>query len=150
MIGAFNLIPVLPLDGGNVVTSLLDRVLPGRARSVMVYVSVALTATAAVAVAVSADLRGFVFFLGLLLVMQLQLLFDDRERSRRVAVRQGAWPPCATATRPRPGGIATNGLRRPSATPVRAARRSTDPGCASCSPCCPARSPTATRGTSTC
>ena len=43
-IGAFNLIPVLPLDGGNVVTSLLDRVLPGRARSVMVYVSLALTA----------------------------------------------------------------------------------------------------------
>ena len=27
-IGAFNLIPVLPLDGGNVVTSVLDRVCP--------------------------------------------------------------------------------------------------------------------------
>ena len=40
VIGAFNLIPVLPLDGGNVVTSLLDRVVPGRARPIMVYASV--------------------------------------------------------------------------------------------------------------
>ena len=47
-IGAFNLLPVLPLDGGNVVTSLLDRVLPGRARPLMLYASVAVSVVAAV------------------------------------------------------------------------------------------------------
>ena len=53
VIGAFNLLPVLPLDGGNVVTSGLERVMPGRARTVMVYASVAITAPAAVAFAFS-------------------------------------------------------------------------------------------------
>ena len=43
-IGAFNLIPVLPLDGGNVVTSALDHFAPGKARRWMTYASVAITA----------------------------------------------------------------------------------------------------------
>ena len=148
-IGAFNLIPVLPLDGGNVVTSLLDRFLPGRARSVMVYVSLALTATAAVVVAVSADLRGFVFILGLLLVMQLQLLFDDRAASRHLAVRQGHGRPAQRRRGPGPA----DRHQRPAAPerhPGGCRRRWTDPGCASCWRCCRGRSPTATRGTSTC
>ncbi len=117
VIGAFNLIPVLPLDGGNVVTSVVDRFLPGRARSVMVYVSLALTATAAVAVAISADLRGFVFFLGLLLVMQLQLLFDDRER-HATSPFDKAMAALRNGDEARARRIATNGLRRQSATPV--------------------------------
>jgi len=77
-IGLFNLVPVLPLDGGNVVTSALDRVLPGRARTVMLYVSVAVTAAGAVVLAVT-GYRGLVVFLGLLLLMQLQELFAERE-----------------------------------------------------------------------
>ena len=32
IIGLFNLVPVLPLDGGNIVTNALDRFLPDRAR----------------------------------------------------------------------------------------------------------------------
>jgi Zn-dependent protease len=80
VIGAFNLIPVLPLDGGNVVASLLDRVVPGRARPIMIYGSVAVTAVAAVVFALSTQLRGFVVFLGLILLMQLQMVFDERAR----------------------------------------------------------------------
>ncbi|MET0577889.1 MAG: hypothetical protein ABW122_04470, partial [Ilumatobacteraceae bacterium] len=64
-IGAFNLIPVLPLDGGNVVTSLLDWLVPGRARGFMVGASVVVTIGGAVAFAFSPELRGFVVFLGL-------------------------------------------------------------------------------------
>jgi Zn-dependent protease len=116
-IGAFNLLPVLPLDGGNVVASLLDRLLPGRARSVMVYASLAVTVVAAVAVAVSAQLRGFVVILGFLLMMQLQLVFAERERhatspfdKAMAALRDGD---DAKARR-----IATNGLRRRSTVPV--------------------------------
>ena len=116
-IGAFNLIPVLPLDGGNVVTSLLDRVLPGRARSVMVYVSLALTAAGAVVFALSAQLRGFVLFLGLLLMMQLQLLFDERER-HATSPFDRAMTALAKGDERRARRIATNGLRRPSASPM--------------------------------
>lgn len=81
-IGAFNLIPVLPLDGGNVVTSVLDRFLPGRGRRVMTYVSLALTIIGAVVLTVT-GYRGLVVFLALLLIMQLQLVSEDREDHAR-------------------------------------------------------------------
>ena len=77
-IGAFNLIPVLPLDGGNVVTSILDRFLPGRARPAMVYVSLALTVLGGIALAVF-GYRGMTVFLAFLLVMQLQMLYEERD-----------------------------------------------------------------------
>ena len=48
VIGAFNLIPVLPLDGGNIVTYGLDRLVPGRARRYMLYFSIAVTLAGAV------------------------------------------------------------------------------------------------------
>jgi len=79
MIGVFNLIPVLPLDGGNVVTTLLERVLPeGRARRLMLYVSIVITAAVAVSTAVSERTRGLTVFVGFLLLLQLQSLFADR------------------------------------------------------------------------
>jgi Zn-dependent protease len=94
-IGAFNLIPVLPLDGGNVVTSILDRFLPGRARPVMVYVSLAVTVLGGIALAV-AGYRGLTVFLAFLLLMQLQLLYEEREEhavspfeAAAVALREG-------------------------------------------------------------
>jgi Zn-dependent protease len=77
-IGAFNLIPVLPLDGGNVVTSALDRFLPGRARGVMMYVSLAVTIGGGIALAVT-GYRGLTVFLGVLLMMQLQMIFEERD-----------------------------------------------------------------------
>jgi Zn-dependent protease len=117
VIGAFNLIPVLPLDGGNVVTSALDGVLPGRARSVMAYVSVALTAAAAVVFALGAQLRWFVPFLGLLLLMQLQLLFDERER-HAVSPFDKAMAALRAGNESKARRIATNGLRRPSSSPL--------------------------------
>ena len=77
-IGAFNLIPVLPLDGGNVVTSVLDRFLPGRARHVMIYASLVLTVLGAVVLALT-GYRGLTVFLAFLLMMQLQMIFEERE-----------------------------------------------------------------------
>ena len=118
VIGAFNLLPVLPLDGGNVVASGLERIIPGRARQVMTYASVAITALAAIAFAFNSRTRGMVVFLGFLLVMQLQALFAERDRhavspfnAAAAALRRGDE---AKARR-----ILVKGLQRPS--PRRAA-----------------------------
>ncbi len=72
-IGTMNLIPVLPLDGGNIVTYGLDRIVPGRARRLMLYFSIAATVAGA-AVLVATGYRGFVLFIGFLLITQLQML----------------------------------------------------------------------------
>ena len=100
-IGAFNLIPVLPLDGGNVVTSVLDHFAPGRARRWMMYASVAITVGAAIVFSFFPALRGFVVFLGLLVLMQLQGVFEDREDARRVDLRQGRRRAARRRRRPR-------------------------------------------------
>jgi Zn-dependent protease len=105
-IGAFNLVPVLPLDGGNVVTSVLDYFAPGKARRWMTYASVAATAGVAVVFTFFPSLRGFVVFLGLLLLMQLQGVFEDREDHAAAALRAGD---DAKAAR-----IVTRGMRKPS------------------------------------
>ena len=72
-IGALNLIPVLPLDGGNIVTYGLDRLVPGRARRYMLYFSIAATVAGA-GLLVATGYRGFVLFIGFLLITQLQML----------------------------------------------------------------------------
>jgi Zn-dependent protease len=114
VIGAFNLLPVLPLDGGNVVTSLLDRVAPGRARPFMVYASLAATIAAAVVFAFSVQYRGFVIFVGLLLVMQLQMLFEERSE-HAVSPFDKAMAALDRGDESKARRIATNGLRRPGA-----------------------------------
>jgi Zn-dependent protease len=115
-IGAFNLIPVLPLDGGNVVTSLLEHVSPGRARHFMMYASVAVTAAAAVAFAFT-PLRGMVFFLGLLILMQLQAVFEERERTA-VSVFDRAAAELDAGDRDKAVRTVARGMRRPTQTPL--------------------------------
>jgi Zn-dependent protease len=116
-IGLFNLLPVLPLDGGNVVTNLLERFLPGRARRGMLYASLAITIGAAIWMAFAAHRRSFTVFLGLLVVMQLQLVFDDRSRQavspfdKALAALRAGDPERATRT-------LVNGLRRPGSASV--------------------------------
>ena len=149
VIGAFNLLPVLPLDGGNVVTSALERVLPGRARTVMVYASVAVTVAGGGGLRLQRQTRGFVVFLGLLLVMQLQALFAERDRNAvspfdAAAAALGRGDDVEGAADPGQGAAAAE--RR--CAPRR--ERSTPTCCAGCSPCSRDRCPTATRGTSTC
>lgn len=73
-LGLLNLIPVLPLDGGAVVASLIDSVAPGRGRSLMMRASVALTAGSIVVMIVEGSARSFAPFAAFLLVFQLQIL----------------------------------------------------------------------------
>jgi len=80
IIGAFNLIPVLPLDGGHVVGTMLDRVLPGRANRVMLYASLGVTLAALASTPFLEQTRPLVVFIGFLLIIQLSSVFDDRRR----------------------------------------------------------------------
>lgn len=112
-IGVMNLVPVLPLDGGNVVMTVIDRFAPGKGRRIMVYASVAVTGAALAAAFVVDDIRRFVVFIGLLFAFQLAGLFEERNRTAvspfdaaAAAARRGD---TAKAVR-----ILSRGLQRPS------------------------------------
>jgi Zn-dependent protease len=111
-IGAFNLIPVLPLDGGNVVTSILDRFLPGRARHVMMYASLGLTVVGGIVLAVT-GYRGLTVFLALLLMMQLQMIFEERE-DRAVSPFEEAAAALRDGDEAKAVRIVTKGMRKES------------------------------------
>lgn len=74
IIGLFNLIPVMPLDGGNVAAELIDVLKPGRGRAIMIRLSVPMTAGVLVGMLIVPDLRPIAVFAVILLVIQLQLL----------------------------------------------------------------------------
>ena len=73
-IGLLNLAPVLPLDGGNIALSALDRLLPGRAERVMLYLSLAVTGVLIVLTFTTDRFRGFGLVAAFLLITQLQML----------------------------------------------------------------------------
>lgn len=82
MIGVFNLIPVLPLDGGNIASEALDYFVPGRGRSLMGVLSIPLTAGAFAYMLLDENLRPMAAFAGLLLVLQLQIRTAERTADR--------------------------------------------------------------------
>jgi Zn-dependent protease len=82
MIGALNLIPVLPLDGGHLALTGLEKVFGERALRLMVIASLALTAGGAVALFASGN-QGFGIFVAFLIINQLQLLGHTRSSPRK-------------------------------------------------------------------
>lgn len=72
-IGAMNLIPVLPLDGGHLAQTGLESLVGDRALRIMAVASVALTVAGAAAMYLTGR-QGFVLFLAFLLMNQLQIL----------------------------------------------------------------------------
>jgi Zn-dependent protease len=92
-IGVFNLIPVLPFDGGNIAMMAVDRVLPRQSRLVMTILSIALTASAMMALMVFADerFRSLAIFFALPLLSQLSMLTSVRAHEaieQRIALHQ--------------------------------------------------------------
>lgn len=79
VIGAMNLIPVLPLDGGNIVLQGLDRLLPDRSRRLMLWYSIGVTVAAAVWTFVI-GWQGLGIFIAFLLITQVQLLQSTKPR----------------------------------------------------------------------
>lgn len=82
MMGLFNLFPVLPLDGGHIVLAGLDRVIPGRSHTVMLYLSIAISATVAVVLFTSERYRGLGLFALLPILAQVQMLNARRPADR--------------------------------------------------------------------
>ncbi len=78
-VGVINLIPILPLDGGNIMLQGLDRLLHHHAFRAMLLFSITVTGTAAIATLVNERFRGFGIFIAYLLVAQLQTLRAGRE-----------------------------------------------------------------------
>jgi Zn-dependent protease len=77
MIGAFNLIPVMPLDGGTIAAEVVDVFAPGRGRRILSRISAPITLAAFVAMVLSDEWRPLASFAAILLVFQLQLLSAD-------------------------------------------------------------------------
>ncbi len=85
VIGLFNLIPVLPFDGGNVVMAGIDKIIPGRSRIVMLWFSVVVTVGAMIAVVAfgSRELSGLLIFGAIPLIAQLQMLRAHTDFKKR-------------------------------------------------------------------
>jgi Zn-dependent protease len=91
-IGLMNLIPVLPLDGGNIVTYGLDAIVPGRARTWMLYFSIGVTVLGAGWMFVN-GYQGFGIFIAFLMITQLQMLNATKPKQRATS----AWDVAGTA-----------------------------------------------------
>jgi Zn-dependent protease len=72
MLGLVNLFPVLPLDGGTIAATALDRLSPGRGHRIMATISLPLTLVGLVVLALDDRWRFLTPFLAVLLVLQLQ------------------------------------------------------------------------------
>lgn len=92
VIGGMNLIPVLPLDGGNIVTYGLDAIVPGKARRLMLWFSIAVSVVASLVLVISGR-SGFVLFIGFLLITQVQMLQAGRPQQ----VPKSAWQSASDA-----------------------------------------------------
>lgn len=82
VIGVFNLIPVLPLDGGNIASEAIDYFAPGRGRSIMGSISIPVTGLAFAYMVMNDNLRPMAAFAGILLVIQVQLRAAERVADR--------------------------------------------------------------------
>lgn len=99
IIGLFNLIPVLPLDGGNIAAEGLDFLAPGRGRALMVRISIPLTGAAFAFMLITDGLRPLAAFAGVLLVLQMQMYPGAKfARTNRSKVRSST--PGLTAVTP--------------------------------------------------
>lgn len=85
VMGLFNLVPVLPLDGGHVVLAGLDAIIPKRSRQVMLWFSITVTGLGGIYLFSHPRYNGFAFFVVFPLLVQLQMLFAG---SPRAAARQ--------------------------------------------------------------
>jgi Zn-dependent protease len=88
MIGLLNLIPLLPLDGGNIVLTGLQRIIPDRADRAMIWFSIAGSVALFLLLITTERFRGFGIFVGFIFITQLQMLgAGSRPRSPWVAAR---------------------------------------------------------------
>jgi Zn-dependent protease len=78
ILGLLNLIPLVPLDGGAVVSTVLERIFPTRGRWMMLRFSLAMTSAMAFLTFVVDQFRGFLPFALFLLFIQYQTLNAEK------------------------------------------------------------------------
>lgn len=76
-LGVINLVPLLPLDGGAIVSSVVDRFTGGRGREIMLPVSFAIT-TVSFVLCLLFSIQGIAPLLGLLMFIQYQTMSAHR------------------------------------------------------------------------
>jgi len=81
-LGAINLIPLLPLDGGMIASTALDRVLPGRAHRVMQWWTGIASVAAFVLVITTERFRPWALTVGLFAALNLRDVFGSRQRPK--------------------------------------------------------------------
>jgi Zn-dependent protease len=101
VIGMFNLIPVLPLDGGHIAQTGLERAVGPRAQRLMVMFSLGATGAFAAWLLLDPNRRFFVIFVAFLFIAQVQMLGStserrgsgsaDRQRSAAADAERAAW-----------------------------------------------------------
>ncbi|MCU1393693.1 MAG: peptidase family protein [Ilumatobacteraceae bacterium] len=87
ILGAINLAPILPLDGGNIVMSGIDVFIPGRSRAVMIYFSIVATGGAIIFFG-RHDPSQAIFFI-FPLVVQIQML--QHRKTQQSLDEHGSW-----------------------------------------------------------
>lgn len=73
-LGILNLLPVLPLDGGAIVSSALERLFPRHGQIAMIRFSLFATTASVLLLVLTSNLRGFLPFIVFLLIYQVQAL----------------------------------------------------------------------------
>jgi len=83
VIGLFNLIPILPFDGGNILEQAVDVVTPKYSRRVMIGFTIAVSVGAMVYMATQPNLRGLIIFMAIPLLSVGQIMAAEKQRDGR-------------------------------------------------------------------
>ncbi len=88
LIGLFNLIPILPFDGGNILEQLIDAITPKHSRRIMIGFTIVVCVAAIVAMALNPALRGLIIFIVFPLLAVVQMITADRTNASAVTAKQ--------------------------------------------------------------
>ncbi len=91
VLGVVNLLPVLPLDGGVVVSTVAESISPARGRRTMTWISVIVTASTTVGLLVRPELRPMAVFTAALLAFQLMLIRAEIHPGEQAAPPSPGW-----------------------------------------------------------
>ena len=90
VIGLFNLVPVLPLDGGHIAQTGLEVVFGPRAKRAMIFASLVITGAVAVWCFADEERRGFAIFVAFLMFAQFQMLGATKVSGQRRSIAAAA------------------------------------------------------------
>ncbi|MDP2293256.1 MAG: site-2 protease family protein [Actinomycetota bacterium] len=83
VIGVFNLIPILPFDGGNILEQAVDRVSPTHSRRIMIVFTVVVAVGTMLYMATQPNLRGLIIFMAIPLLSVGQIISAGRAHDNR-------------------------------------------------------------------